>query len=102
MADASHRLARNPTMKSADRASSAPNTATANAPPIWRLVLNTPLAVPASAAGTLESNTTATGGATNGPDRPTSTISAAIHAAGVDAGKAATATRPMAMLTRPP
>jgi hypothetical protein len=36
-----------PCMKVAWSASSAPKTATASAPPICRLVLNTPLAVPA-------------------------------------------------------
>jgi hypothetical protein len=41
--------------------SSAPNTGTARAPPICRLVLNTPLAVPARCAGTRLIRTAVTG-----------------------------------------
>jgi hypothetical protein len=41
------RLVRNPCMKVAWSASSTPKTTTASAPPICRLVLNTPLAVSA-------------------------------------------------------
>ena len=71
------RLRRNPWVKPAGWASSAPNTAMARAPPSWRLVLNTPLAVPASASGTLFSNTAVIGGITSGPARPTGSISTA-------------------------
>ncbi|KAG1534414.1 hypothetical protein G6F50_015569 [Rhizopus delemar] len=80
---------------------SAPNTATASAPPTCRHVLNTPLAVPANAPGTLDNSTAVTGGATNGPAKPTSTISAAIHTTGAVGGSSATAANPAAMLTRP-
>ena len=47
-------------MKLAWLARSAPNTATAKAPPACRLVLNTPPAVPARCPGTLLSRTAVT------------------------------------------
>jgi hypothetical protein len=77
IAAASSRLMRSPCVKVAWLASSAPNTATASAPPNCRLVLNTPLAVPARCAGTLLSRTAVTGGDTSGPASPTGTIRAA-------------------------
>src|SRR6266496_2465566 len=58
-------------------ASIAPKTATARAPPTCRLVLNTPLALPARCPGTLFSRTAVTGGITRGPANPTRTISMA-------------------------
>jgi hypothetical protein len=84
------RLMRIPCSNVAWLANSAPKTATASAPPSWRLVLNTPLAVPARDAGTLFKSTAVTGGETNGPASPTRTISAESPHTGV-----AAETRPM-------
>jgi hypothetical protein len=67
---------------------------TARAPPTCRLVLNTPLAVPAWCAGTLLSRTAVTGGITNGPASPIRTISTASTQMGVVAGTAPRATSP--------
>ena len=88
------RLVRSPGRRSSWSASSAPKTATASAPPIWRLVLNTPLAVPAWWSGTLLSSTAVTGGMISGPPRPTSTISTASTHTGVEDGSQAEHARP--------
>jgi len=88
-------------MKLDERTSKAPKTATAKAPPIWRLVLNAPLAVPAKCPGTLFKRTDVIGGATNGPAKPTNTITAAIHLTGVEIGKNAMQVNPADMDTRP-
>src|SRR5437763_7129522 len=85
-AAASSRLVRSPCRNVASLASRAPKTATAKAPPTWRLVLNTPLAVPARCPGTLLSNTAVTGGMTRGPASPTRAISTASAHTGVQAG----------------
>src|SRR3954462_9438536 len=88
------RLVRTPGRKPPAPANSAPNTATASAPPSCRLVLNTPLAVPARWAGTAASSTAVVGGITSGPDRPTGISSTASAQTGVRAGTAARATQP--------
>jgi hypothetical protein len=82
-------------------ASSAPNTATARAPPTCRLVLNTPLAVPAWCPGTLFSRSPVVGGVTSGPASPIRTMSAASAPTGVEAGTAARITRPAVIRPRP-
>ena len=51
MAAAMARLRRSPWMNPAGWETRAPNRAMASAPPSWRLVLNTPLTVPASGVG---------------------------------------------------
>src|SRR6478735_10736097 len=63
-----------PPTKVTEFASRAPKTATATAPPTWRKVLNTALAVPAHSGGTL-SKPVITGTATDppGPMRISST-----------------------------
>src|SRR4051794_26795825 len=81
----------------------------ARAPPICRLVLNTPLAVPVRWAGTLLSRTAVTGGMISGPARPTGTISPASAQTGVEGGarprvarSAVIRTSPAVMSTRAP
>ena len=91
---ASTRLTRRPCTSPPCPASRAPNTAMASAPPIWRLVLNTPLAVPAWWSGTLLSSTAVTGGIVSGPASPTRIISSASAHTGVDAGAAAMTSEP--------
>ena len=79
----------------------APNTATASAPPSWRLVLNTPLAVPASSSGTLFNNTVVIGGMINGAASPTGSMSAAtVTGLAVEVAMASRA-RPTAIRTSP-
>jgi hypothetical protein len=70
--------------------------------PTWRLVLNTPLAVPARCPGTLLSRTAVTGGDTRGPARPTRTISTASTQTGVEDPTTARTARPAVIRTRPP
>src|SRR4051794_14878386 len=90
-----------PVLERALVAQTAPNPAPASAPPTWRLVLNTPLAVPARWPGTLLSSRPVTGGITSGPPSPTKTISTASSHSGVAAGTTASATRPTAITTSP-
>ena len=80
---------------------SAPNTATARAPPICRLVLNTPLAVPVRCPGAAASSTAVTGGMTSGPASPTRTMSVANAQTGVAGGMSARAVRPAVITARP-
>jgi hypothetical protein len=88
-------------MNVSDCARSAPNTATARAPPTRRLVLKTALAVPAKRLGTLLSNTAVTGGDTNGPAKPTSLIIADNCHTGVEGGNTAMVASPIVLEARP-
>jgi hypothetical protein len=64
------RLMRTPGRNPSRWSRRAPKTAMASAPPSWRLVLNTPLTVPASESGTLFNSTEVIGGMMNGPGEP--------------------------------
>src|SRR5207247_10190347 len=72
------RLTRSPWVNVPWCASSAPNTATASAPPTCRLVLNRPLAVPARWPGTLLSSTPVTGGITSRSEEHTSELQSRV------------------------
>ena len=67
-----------PVTKLAAPARMAPKTAMATAPPTWRNVLNTALAVPACSAGTLSRTTLVMAGIAIDPPGPMSTSTKAV------------------------
>jgi hypothetical protein len=87
-AAASSKLTRTPCMNIARLASMAPKTATAKAPPAWRLVLNTPPTTPERCPGTLLTRAAVTGGITKGPASPTGDHHRGQHPGGRRRGEA--------------